>query len=130
MMTTAEFGLATIGQIAVTVHDVERATAFYRDVLRVPFLFSAPPGLAFFRCGSTWLMLSLPEPEFDHPSSVLYFDVPDIAAAHAALSGRGVRFRDAPHPIHRDASGRELWLAFFRDTEGNTHALRSWKDTA
>lgn len=132
MTTPAEFGLSRIGQIAVPVHDVERATAFYRDVLKLPFLFSAPPGLAFFQCGETWLMLSpASEPEFDHPSSILYFDVPDIAAAHAALAGRGVVFRDQPHLIHRDpAQGRELWMAFFHDTEGNTHAIRTWKATS
>ena len=50
-----------IGQIALVVQDVDRATAFYRDVVGLEFLFRAPPGLAFFRCGEVRLMLSLPE---------------------------------------------------------------------
>jgi methylmalonyl-CoA/ethylmalonyl-CoA epimerase len=123
-----DFALSKVGQIAVNAKDVDRAVAFYRDALKLPFLFQAP-GLGFFQCGETWLMLSPPsEPEFDHPSSILYFDVPDIAVAYAALTGRGVAFRDEPHLIHRDpAQSRELWMAFFQDTEGNTHAIRAWR---
>lgn len=118
--------LEKIGQIAVNARDIERATAFYRDKLGMKHLFSAPPGLAFFDAGGTWLMLSIPSaPEFDHPSSILYFDVPDIKAAHQALKARGVEFRCEPHLLTR-MGARELWLADFRDSEGNTHALRSW----
>jgi methylmalonyl-CoA/ethylmalonyl-CoA epimerase len=116
--------LSRIGQIAITVHDVARAVAFYRDVLGLRLLFQAPPRLAFFDAGGVRLMLSEPEPEFDHPSSVLYFVVDDIRAAHAALAERGVGFRDGPHLIAK-MPDHELWMAFFRDTEGNTHALMS-----
>jgi len=119
--------LSKIGQIAVNAKDIARATAFYRDKLGMKHLFSAPPGLAFFDAGGTWLMLSLPsDAEFDHASSILYFEVVDIDATHATLKGRGVEFRSAPHAIHRQ-DNKELWLADFRDSEGNTHALRSWK---
>jgi methylmalonyl-CoA/ethylmalonyl-CoA epimerase len=115
-----------IGQIAVNVGDVERAVAFYRDALGLPFLFQVP-GLAFFDCGGVRLMLSRPEtPEFDHASSVLYFRVADIEAAHGALAGRGVAFRDAPHKI-ADMPDHELWMTFFDDTEGNLHALMAEK---
>jgi methylmalonyl-CoA/ethylmalonyl-CoA epimerase len=118
--------LNRIGQIAVNARDIERATAFYRDTLGMKFLFAAPPGMAFFDAGGTWLMLSLPSSaEFDHPSSILYFEVPDIRAAHQTLKSRGVTFRSAPHAIHRQ-DGKELWLAEFYDSEGNTLALRSW----
>jgi methylmalonyl-CoA/ethylmalonyl-CoA epimerase len=121
--------LSKIGQIAVNVHDVARATAFYRDVLGLTFLFAAP-NLTFFDAGGTWLMLGLPDkPEFDHPSSILYFDVDDISAVHGALKAKGVAFRTPPHAVHRDA-GRELWLADFWDTEGNTFCLRTWKTAA
>jgi len=122
-------GLGRIGQIAVNAHDLERATAFYRDRLGLPFLFQVP-GMAFFRCGDLTLMLGLPsEPEFDHPASILYFDVPDIDAAHRALVERGVSFRSKPHLVHREAE-REMRLAFFVDTEGNTLALMSWTGAA
>lgn len=118
--------LSKIGQIAISVKDLERATAFYRDALGLTFLFGAPR-LAFFQAGEQWLMLSPPEDkEFDHPSSVLYFDVADVAAEHRDLKARGVAFRDEPHVIHRQ-EGKELWMTFFRDSEGNTLALRSWK---
>ena len=60
--------LDRVGQIAVTVHDLDRAVAFYRDVLGMKLLFQVPPKMAFFDCGGIRLMLSLPEEaEFDHP---------------------------------------------------------------
>lgn len=124
-MTAAPL-LASIGQIAVRATDLPRATAFYRDALGLPFLFEAP-GLAFFQCGGVRLMLSGAEsPEFDHPASILYFDVADLDAAFEALTARGVPFRDRPHPVHQTPE-RALWMAFFDDSEGNTFALMAWK---
>jgi methylmalonyl-CoA/ethylmalonyl-CoA epimerase len=129
METTMEqtFGLGAIGQIAQTVHDVEGATAFYRDRLGLRFLFAAPPGLAFFDCGGVRLMLSRPDSaELDHPGSVLYFRVEDVPAAHEVLVGRGVTFIDEPHVVHR-AADYDLWMTFFRDPEGNMLALMAEK---
>jgi len=117
-------GLSRIHQISMRVHDVDRAVRFYRDALGVPFLFAAPPQLAFFDCGGVRLMLSTPEPGFDHPGSVLYFAVDDIAEAHAALKTRGVVFNTEPHKVATLAD-REVWLADFKDSEGNTLALMS-----
>jgi methylmalonyl-CoA/ethylmalonyl-CoA epimerase len=105
-------------------HDISRAVAFYRDVLGVPFLFEAPPRLAFFDCGGVRLMLSTPEPDFDHPGSVLYFAVDDIQAARDRLVARGVSFLTEPHKI-ATLGDREVWLADFHDSEGNTLALMS-----
>ncbi len=123
-MTIGTFaGLSAIGQIAVTVKNVARAVAFYRDILGIPLLFQAPPGLAFFDAGGVRLMLGLPErSEFAPPGSILYFRVDDIAAAYAGLSERGVEFVDAPHLIAR-MPDHELWMAFLRDSEGNMLAL-------
>jgi predicted enzyme related to lactoylglutathione lyase len=124
-MATTEFGLATIEQIAVTAHDVERATAFYRDKLGMKYLFSAPPGLAFFDCGGIRLMLSLPaKPEFDHPSSIIYFNVVDIQLAYATLSERGVHFEEKPNFV-ADMGTYDLWIGAFRDSENNLLALMS-----
>jgi methylmalonyl-CoA/ethylmalonyl-CoA epimerase len=118
------FGLARIGQIAVTVHDLDRAVAFYRDLLGMRFLFRAP-NLAFFDCDGLRLMLGLPErPEHDHPGSILYFTVGELHAAHTTLVARGVTFLDEPHLIAR-MPDHELWMAFLTDTEGNTLALMS-----
>ena len=118
--------LKSIGQIAINTRDLSRATAFYRDTLGLPFLFEAP-NLAFFQCGGVRLMLGGAETaEFDHAASVLYFDVDDILAAHHALKGRGVRFRDEPHAVHK-AGDKALWMAFFDDTEGNLFAIMAWR---
>ena len=116
--------LSRIHQISMRAHDVERATRFYRDTLGLPFLFAAPPRLAFFNCEGVRLMLSTPEPGFDHPGSVVYFAVDDIRQAHDALKSRGVTFKTSPHKIATLAD-REVWLADFEDTEGNTLALMS-----
>jgi predicted enzyme related to lactoylglutathione lyase len=117
-------GLGRIHQVSMRAQDIERAVRFYRDVLHVPFLFAAPPRLAFFDCAGVRLMLSTPEPGFDHPGSVLYFAVDDIKTMHDVLISRGVVFRTAPHKIATLAD-REVWLADFDDTEGNTLALMS-----
>ena len=121
---TATTGLSRIHQISMRVHDVDRAVRFYRDALGVRFLFAAPPQLAFFDCGGVRLMLSTPEPGFDHPGSVVYFAVDDIKEAYAALQARGVTFAGEPHKIATLAD-REVWLAEFQDTEGNSLALMS-----
>jgi methylmalonyl-CoA/ethylmalonyl-CoA epimerase len=114
--------LSTIGQIAMIAKDVSRATAFYRDRLGMKFLFEFP-GLAFFDCDGVRLMISKPEKaEFDHPGSILYFKVRDIDAAHTDLVAKGVEFTDAPHLIAK-LPDHELWMAFFKDSEGNTLAL-------
>jgi methylmalonyl-CoA/ethylmalonyl-CoA epimerase len=116
--------LARIGQIAINTHDVDRATAFYRDVLGLPHLFRAGQ-LSFFDCGGVRLMLSTPEkPEFDHPGSILYFQVGDIQAAHRRLQGAGAKFEDEPHLLARMPK-YDLWMTFFRDSEGNLLALMS-----
>lgn len=121
---TPAAGLSRIHQISMRVHDVDRAVRFYRDVLGLRFLFAAPPGLAFFDCDGVRLMLSLPEPAFDRPGSILYFGVDDIRQMHDTLAARGVAFRTGPHKIATLAD-REVWLAEFGDAEGNTLALMS-----
>jgi len=123
--TTAGIGITRLGQIAINAKDVERAVAFYQDVLGLKLLFKAPPGLAFFDCGGVRLMLDRAEkPEFDHPSSVLYFTVPDIQAAFAKMKENGVRFEDEPHMVAR-MPAHDLWMTFFHDSEGNLLALMS-----
>ncbi len=124
-MAEPDLSQSRIGQIAVVVQDLDRAVAFYRDTLGMRFLFQAPPKLAFFDCGGVRLMLDVPEEaEFNHPASILYYKVEDIQGTWAALRGRGVEFRDEPHLVAR-MPDHELWMTFFRDTEGNTLALMS-----
>ncbi|HEV7681655.1 MAG TPA: VOC family protein [Pyrinomonadaceae bacterium] len=120
---STEFGLSTIEQIAVNAHDIDRATDFYRDKLGMKHLFSVPPNLAFFDCDGIRLMISLPaKPEFDHPSSIIYFNVADIQTAYETLQARGVEFEEAPTFV-ADMGTYDLWLAAFRDSENNLLAL-------
>src|SRR5918998_5744834 len=122
-MTTPQFELTQIGQIAINVRDLQRAVAFYRDTLGMRFLFQAPGGLAFFDCGGVRLMLGVAEkPEFSHPASILYYRVDNIERAYDTLAGRGVDFLDTPHLIARMPT-YELWMTFLRDSEENVLAL-------
>jgi methylmalonyl-CoA/ethylmalonyl-CoA epimerase len=124
MTTQSEFKVTSIGQIAIQVHDLERAVEFYRDKLELNYLFSAP-NLAFFDCGGVRLMLGVPEKaEFDHLSSVIYYKVADIQAAYETLSAHGVHFEDSPHLIAQ-LETHDLWMAFFRDSENNLLGLMS-----
>ena len=119
------FGLSAIGQIAVNAHDINRAIDFYRDKLGMKFLFTAPPGLAFFDCDGIRLMLSLPaKPEFDHPSSIIYFNVDDIQLAYETLSERSVKFEEQPAFV-ANMGTYDLWIAAFRDSEDNLLAMMS-----
>lgn len=124
MTVTREFAISGIGQIAVPVHDLARAVEFYRGTLGLSLLFQVPK-MAFFDCGGVRLMLSTPErEEFDHPASIIYYRVADIAGAYGVLSERGVHFETAPHKV-ADLGTHELWLAFFRDPDDNLLALMS-----
>jgi predicted enzyme related to lactoylglutathione lyase len=123
-------GLGTIGQIHVSVADVDGSVAFYRDVLGIPFLFRVEgQPMAFFDCGGVRLYLGVPETEAYRSRGMIYFAVPDIDEAFAVLVERGVTFLDSPHLIHR-AGSSELWMAFFTDPEGNNLALMADKPVA
>ena len=123
--TATGIGINRLGQIAINAKDVERAAAFYQDALGLKLLFKVPPGRAFFECGEVRLMLDRAEkPEFDHPSLVLYFAVPDIQGAYGKLKESGVRFEDEPHMIAR-MPAHDLWMTFFHDSEENLLALMS-----
>ena len=124
-MATNEFGLSAIGQIAINVKDTDRAVEFYRDKLGMKLLFRAPPDLAFFDCDGIRLMLSPPaKPEFDHPSSIIYFQVDDIQEAARILVERGVQLEKEPAFVANMGS-YDLWIGAFRDSENNMLALQS-----
>lgn len=116
--------LQRVGQVSIRVHDVERAIAFYQEKLGLQLLFNAGR-LAFLQCGGTRVMLGLPEkPEFDHPSSTIYFDVTDIHESVSVLTEKGVAFEGKPHPVGR-LDNVDVWMAFFRDPDDNLMALQS-----
>jgi catechol 2,3-dioxygenase-like lactoylglutathione lyase family enzyme len=111
--------LESIGQIHISVGDLSRAVAFYRDVLGLRLLFEVPQQhMAFFDCGGVRLYLGRPSsPEYEsHP--LLYYRVRDLAAVCALLEGRGVTFTSPPHVVHK-AETTTLWMAGFEDGEGN-----------
>jgi methylmalonyl-CoA/ethylmalonyl-CoA epimerase len=115
------FTLARIGQIAVTVNDLEKAVLFYRDTLGMRLLFQVP-NLAFFDCGGIRLMLGPPEKGSGNLSSVIYYKVDEIRQATEILKSRGVQFEAEPHLIAK-MPDHELWMAFFRDPDRNLLAL-------
>jgi methylmalonyl-CoA/ethylmalonyl-CoA epimerase len=121
--------LGPIGQIARPVTDVTRSARWYGEVLGLPHLYTYGD-LAFFDCGGTRLMLSVPEggESGDRSTatgqpSVLYFRVADIHVAHEELRSRGVEFVEEPHMIFRHPSGVEEWMAFFTDPDGHLLAI-------
>jgi len=119
------FRLDSIGQIHITVDDIGRAVAFYRDTLGMPLLFEVPQqSMAFFDCGGIRLYLGQAESDAFRSSPLIYYRVADIHEAHRTLTGRGVRFEGEPHVVHRTDT-HELWLAAFKDSEGNYIHLMS-----
>ncbi|MFJ7887012.1 VOC family protein [Lysinibacillus xylanilyticus] len=111
-----------IGQIGVSIKNVENAIEFYKEVLGLPLLFSTE-SMALFECNGQRLLLSLPEKdEFANSSSVIYFQVADINKTFEELLEKGVSFIDQPHVVAK-MGNTETWMTFFKDTEGNTHAL-------
>ena len=117
---------ASVGQVLIPVDDLERATAFYRDTLGLPFLFSAPPQMSFYQAGTVRLLVGVPgEGQRAQRGSAIYFKVADIQGVYRTLRERGVAFGDAaPHLIHK-AANYELWLCEFKDPDGNQLVLMS-----
>jgi predicted enzyme related to lactoylglutathione lyase len=124
MTAKAKLGITNIGQISIIVHDVERATTFYRDVLGLKLLFTVS-NMSFFDCGGVRLMLGhASSPELDHPSSILYFRVPEIQAAYQQLVEKSVQI-EAPPRLIAPMPDHDLWMTGFRDSEGNIMQLMS-----
>lgn len=111
-----------LAQVAITVADLDRAKAFYGGMLGLPHLFDAPPGLSFFQCGETRLMLS--RPEGPGASTILYYGVDDVAAAYEEMSATGIAFEEPPRRI-AEVDGKPVHLAICRDGEGNVLGLIS-----
>ena len=121
-MTLAD---AKIAQLLIPVDNFETGVAFYRDVLGLPFLFVAPPQMAFFNCGGIRLLVGvMPPGQAPQRGSAIYFQVSDIGSVFSALKAKGVAFRADPHLVHRTPTS-ELWLSEFNDPDGNQLALMS-----
>ena len=114
-------------QVAQRADDLDRAVAFYADVLGCELIARFdPPGLAFLRLGSVRLLLDKAA-----PSALIYLRVDDVRVAAESLGAAGVTIDTEPHLIHADADGTfgepgwEEWMAFVRDSEGNLVGLAS-----
>lgn len=120
-----DLSTASIGQLMIPVDDFDRGVSFYRDILGLPFLFAAPPQMAFFMCGNVRLLVGATPPgQPAQRGSAIYFKVHDIHAVAASLKAKKVSFLADPHLVHR-APKSELWLAEFKDPDGNHLALMS-----
>ena len=120
-------GLVELHQVAQHADDLDRAVAFYTDVLGCELISRFdPPGLAFLRLGSTRLLLDKAA-----PSALIYLGVDDVRETVANLRAKGVTVDTEPHLIHTDTDGSfgqigwEEWMAFLRDSEGNLVGLAS-----
>ena len=124
-MTASTIQISAIGQIGVPVHDLDKSTAFYRDILGMKFIFQVPNMMSFFDCGGIRIMLAIPtSSEYDHPSSIIYYRVDDIHSTFATLKERGVHFIQNPHSIGQ-MGNVDVWMAFFKDVDSNTLAIMS-----
>ncbi len=114
-------------QIAQHADDLDRAVAFYADVLGCEVIARFdPPGLAFLRLGGVRLLLDRAA-----PSALIYLTVDDVRDTVAKLKADAVPVETEPHLIFTDSeglfgeAGLEEWMAFIRDSEGNLVGLAS-----
>jgi methylmalonyl-CoA/ethylmalonyl-CoA epimerase len=124
--------MSRIIQVAQHADDLDRAAAFYEQLLgQPPAGRFDPPGLLFFTLGDTRLLL-----EQGAPSATIYLEVQDVRASIEELRDRGVPIEGEPHVIfqHTDDSlgpaGTDEWMGFIRDSEGNLVGLVSHSPTS
>jgi methylmalonyl-CoA/ethylmalonyl-CoA epimerase len=115
-------------QVAQHADDLDRAAAFYEMLLGGPPAGRFEPGLLFFNVGRSRLLL-----EQAAASALVYFEVDDVHATLDRLRASGVEVVSEPQLIfsHADDSlgpaGNDEWMAFIRDSEGNTVGLVSYE---
>lgn len=114
-------------QVALRATDLDRAAAFYSDLLgTAPTGRFDPPGLLFFDLDGTRLLL-----DANAPSSMLYLEVDDVRTRVEDMRDR-VGVVTEPHQIftHEDdtlgPAGTEEWQAFITDSEENMVGLVSF----
>lgn len=113
-----------IGQLHVSVSDLERSVAFYRDVLGLRHLFTVEgQPMAFFDDGKgVRLYLGVPENERFRSHPLVYYRVDDVETAWSEVTQAGAQELTAPHLVHRNDS-TEIWMAFVADPDGTPLAL-------
>lgn len=114
--------LSALGTVILYVAKMPRSVAFYRDVLGLPVRLDSPEWVELETGGATLALhagvkpapAGGPDPD-SVPHAHVSFAVASVAAAHAALEGRGVAFVHGPRPIAPGIS-----LARFRDPDGHS----------
>ena len=118
--------------VGIPVSDQDKALEFYTKKLGFSITTDQP-----FNDKQRWIELKVPgadtgvvlfTPE-GHEDRIgtfhsISFWTSNVQKTYDELVSRGVEFRREPHLIARLAD-REVWMAFFADTEGNTLALMS-----
>jgi predicted enzyme related to lactoylglutathione lyase len=119
-----------VGQIHISVTDLDRAIEFYRDVLGIPMMFRVPDRpMAFFKSGEVRIYVGIPESPAYRSSVMVYFTADDIDAEYDRLAAAGVAMAEKPHIVYQDDQ-RQMWLAFFKDPDGQNLALMQERRTA
>lgn len=113
--------LNQIGQIVVTVNDVDVAENFYTEKLGLRKLYRYGD-LLFFDCAGIRLLVEKGAEPFKPSSSILYFRVADINLVFSEFKKKRVEFIDQPHLVS-PMEDHDLWMVFFKDPAGNMHAL-------
>jgi catechol 2,3-dioxygenase-like lactoylglutathione lyase family enzyme len=117
---TAEPPVTGIGNIMLSVRDLERSLAFYRDTLGLG-VRAAGAEFAFLAAGGVTLCLrhapDLP-PGGEEARVEIVFDVADVHSACEELKARGVAFRLEPRVVTGN-----LWATDFRDPDGHVLSI-------
>ena len=111
--------LGPIGQIHISVTDIDTSVAFYRDVLGIPLLFQVPEHadgvLCQRRCAAvSWACRKTPS--FAARSCSTSRWPTSMLSTSGCGTSTGLSFTGEPHVVHRDANG-ELWMTFTRDPD-------------
>jgi predicted enzyme related to lactoylglutathione lyase len=116
-----------LGQLAITVKDVQLALPFYTQVLGLEFLFAPTEQLAFVQCGATRLMLSTPQGAGEvGKNSIPYFQTTAIEEFYASALEQGALGERAPQ-LAAQMPDHQLWIAFLKDPDGNLIGLMEEK---
>lgn len=112
-----------IGQLSITVSDLEASVRWYRDVLGLQHLFTVEgQPMAFLQAGDVRLYLNVTEDDRYRSRPIVYYAVDDLEASYDEVTGRGAAPVSGPHLVHRDG-GTELWMAFVDDPDGTPVGL-------
>jgi predicted enzyme related to lactoylglutathione lyase len=112
--------------ILLSVSDVEKSRAFYRNTLGLTPAAEWPPHWYEFEAGATTIAIGTPPPSAPQPpysgGTSFALAVPDVKAAVEELRAKGI-------PIHREHEETSVChMALISDPDGNLIWLHQRKD--